>query len=256
MRIRASDYCCQGGECVFETDGISTDRLVLKTEGNRELVFCPLGNQPSEPVVALVGITPGGQSERFAKYLRMGWSVERAASAAAFSGGQPTIRRLLRAHGFAERMGIQLPEGDLNNNPQVLTTSLVKCCIRTQGSYRFQAPDIAASAMASFCVRRRFIADIEKYPSLRCAVFFGNEGAEVVDTFAIANSTLRSILEERGVSSIKLPHFSQSFQTRALYLLEDDEDERRYLAAHPNHSGYAPRARMMRIQMQRFVESL
>ena len=51
--------------------------------------------------------------------------VEAAARKAAFQGAQIEIKQLLVAHGFAERLGISL-DGDLNEDPEILTTSVVK----------------------------------------------------------------------------------------------------------------------------------
>ena len=123
--IKLSDYCCQGGDKRIDTSKFGPSDLTLAVRGNRELRFSPLGNSPSTPRVALVGITPGCQSEAFARYLRS-FSVHDAAKRAAFEGAQTQIKEILRAHGFAASIGLDL-SGDFNDNPAIFTTSLVKC---------------------------------------------------------------------------------------------------------------------------------
>lgn len=90
--IRLDDFCCQGDGRSLNSATFTDSDLVISRRGNRELIFSPLGNQPTSPRVALVGITPGGQSKKFAEYLRS-MSVEDAASQAAFGGvcGAPRL---------------------------------------------------------------------------------------------------------------------------------------------------------------------
>jgi hypothetical protein len=80
--IRLGDFCCQGGTRSVDTANLGPNDLVLAREGKTELRFSPLGNRPSRPKLALVGITPGGQSEKFEKSL-LQLGVERAAKEAA-----------------------------------------------------------------------------------------------------------------------------------------------------------------------------
>ena len=170
-KIQLGKYCCQGGTKIIDTEDFKNEDLVIASCGKRILLFSPLGNRPEEPVLALVGITPGSQSEVFAGLLRSR-SVESAASAAAFAKGQDAIKSLLMAHDFATSIGVDL-SGDLNQNPKILTTSLVKCCLKVDGSYQYKAPDIVASPEATYCLSNRFVPDMEKYPSLKWIVLFG-----------------------------------------------------------------------------------
>lgn len=172
--IKLSEYCCQGGERTIDTSRFTMEDLRLAVRGNRELIFSPLGNAPVAPRVALVGITPGGQSEAFARYLRL-LAVPDAAKRAAFEGAQSQIKQLLAAHGFAESIGLSLA-ADLNESPDIFTTSLVKCCLKVNGSYKYKAPEIAASPEAINCIANRFLADIGRFPSLEWIIIFGEPG--------------------------------------------------------------------------------
>ncbi|MBS0556778.1 MAG: hypothetical protein JSR27_05120 [Proteobacteria bacterium] len=86
-----------------------------------------------------------------------------AQSKSAFAGAQPAIKKLLEAHGLATHMGLLLAE-DLNDNPAVLTTSIVKCCLMVDDGYRFEAPDIVASEAAMHCATVRFVQELMSYP--------------------------------------------------------------------------------------------
>ena len=226
--IRFDDYCCQGSGKVIDSDNYRESDLVLATREKNTLVFSPLGNQPKEPILALVGITPGSQSKVFGNLLRS-HSVEEAASKAAFAKGQGAIKDLLRAHEFSARLGIDL-NGDLNDSPKIFTTSLVKCCLEVNGSYKYKAPDIVASPEATFCLSNRFIADIEQYPTLKWIVIFGSSGWEAVSLIKHNGMTVRSFLESRGKNVLNYPHFSQNFQQRAIFQLAARE-EQNYFAA-------------------------
>src|ERR1700674_1904098 len=113
-KFRLGDYCCQAGDTLIDPYAFDLDSLVISRHGKSSLRFSPLGNKPSTPKLALVGITPGSQSEVFARLLRS-YSVEVAAKKAAFAKGQAQIKELLNAHGFAKQLGIDLT-GDLNDN--------------------------------------------------------------------------------------------------------------------------------------------
>lgn len=237
------DYCCQGGGRILDSSSFTTSDLVLAVQGRRELRFSPLGNSPSNPKVALVGITPGGQSEAFEGYLRS-MSVAQAAKRSAFEGAQTAIKALLRAHGFDSAIGLDLT-GDLNDNPDIFTSSLVKCCLRVDGSYKYKAPEIAASPEATYCVKNRFLGDIAKFPSLRWVVIFGEPGWEAVNTLRVGGRTVLERLSASGAEVLNFPHFAQNFQQRAIFALAESE-EAAYLAANPKHIGYVHKARVMR----------
>ncbi len=242
-RIRLSDYCCQGGDKVIDSEDFRGGDLVIAKRGKNTLMFSPLGNQPEQPVLALVGITPGSQSEVFSSLLRS-HTVEVAASKAAFAKGQDAIKELLVSHGFAKRIGVELT-GDLNNNPKVFTTSLVKCCLKVDGSYKYKAPDIEASPEAMYCVSNRFISDVERYPSLKWIVIFGDSGWEAVSSIKHNGVSVRSHLESKGIVLLNFPHFSQNFQQRAIFVL-DPSEETDYFSVKPSHKAYAPTAQRMR----------
>jgi hypothetical protein len=242
-KFRLSDYCCQASDALIDPYSFDPDILIIARRGNRILRFSPLGNKPTAPKLALVGITPGGQSEVFARLLRS-HSVEVAAKKAAFAKGQNAIKNLLNAHRFAERLGIDLDD-DLNDNPALLTTSLVKCCLMVDGGYRFKAPDIAASPEATFCVCNRFVADIERYPSLRWVVIFGAPGWEAVNLLTVGSRTVREHVEAQGIEVLNFPHFAQNFQQRAIFRLRPDQEES-YFKANPTHRGYGRAAGEMR----------
>lgn len=250
-KFRLSDYCCQASDTLIDPYAFDPDNLVIARRGNRVLRFSPLGNKPTAPKLALIGITPGGQSEVFARLLRS-YSVEVAAKKAAFAKGQSAIKNLLNAHGFAKRLGIDL-DGDLNDNPALFTTSLVKCCLMVDGGYKFKAPDIAASPEATFCICNRFVADVAKYPSLRWVVIFGDAGWQAITILKVGSRTILEHLEAQGIAVLNFPHFAQNFQQRAIFNL-NPEQEAKYFAANPTHRAYAITAQRMRTALLSALE--
>lgn len=245
--ISLAAHCCQGGDKRIDTLACAPSDLTLAVRGNHELRFSPLGNTPKTPRVALVGITPGGQSEAFARYMKH-LTVLEAAKRAAFEGAQNQIRGLLKSQNFASRIKLDLT-GDLNDNPEIFTTSLVKCCLMVNGSYKYKAPDIAASPEATFCVTNRFWADIRSFPTLQWIIIFGEPGWEAVTTLKVEGQTLLQRLRQTGAEVLNFPHFAQNFQQRAIFCLEEDQ-EARYLSENPKHVPYASKARAMRAALQ------
>lgn len=245
-KIELSEYCCQATGKTMDTSSFSACDLVLAVRGNRELIFSPLGNDPVKPRLALVGITPGGQSEVFKRYLRSS-SVPVAASRAAFEGAQTQIKQLLNSQGFASHVGIDLT-GDLNENPAILTTSLVKCCLKVNGSYKYKAPDIAASPEATYCVANRFLTDIGRFPSLEWIVIFGEPGWDAVTQLKVEGRTILDRLKANGAEILNFPHFAQNFQQRAIFCL-NEQDDSQYFEQNPKHVPYAAKARRMRLAL-------
>jgi hypothetical protein len=244
--VRLADYCCQGGDRVFDQDRFTTTDLIISTEGKRELFFSPLGNTPRAPKLALVGITPGGQSKKFSELLEIN-SVELAAKKAAFAGAQKAIKALLNAHEFLKALNIDC-SGDLNDSDDIFTTSLVKCCLKVDGSYKYAAPEIAASRAASYCVQNRFIGDIERLSTLTHVVIFGEPGWQAINLLRKEDQSIKRHLESRGLVILNLPHFAQNYQQRAIYQLDPTGDES-YLRAKPSHRAYAAKATEMRRRM-------
>jgi len=242
-RFRLNDYCCQATDRFIDPYAVNPDSLIIARRGKNVLRFSPLGNNPTQPTVALVGITPGGQSEVFARLLGS-CSVELAAKKAAFAKGQKQIKDLLDAHGFARQLGLDL-SGDLNDNPSLFTTSLVKCCLMVGGNYKYRAPDIVASPEARFCVCNRFVADIRKYPTLKWVVIFGEAGWEAINLLTVGSRTIYQNLEAQEIEVLNFPHFSQNFQQRAIFRLLPEQEEI-YFKDHPTARAYAPAARKMR----------
>jgi hypothetical protein len=238
-----ADYCCQGGEHGLSPGPFGLDELTVMQEDNRRLRFSPLGNQPEHPTVALVGITPGGQIERFAKNLAA-MDVPTAARQAAFHGAQTGIKALLQAHGLANHMKLTL-EGDLNENPEILTTSIVKCCLMVDNGYRFGAPDIAASAAATYCATKRFIDELLAYPSLKWVMIFGEPGWNALHELQRDGQLLIDVLRGAGLSVLQMPHFAQNFQQRALFCCSPVA-EAGLLEQKPEYEKFAPAARRMR----------
>lgn len=235
-------HCCQGNG-TLRAGPFDLDALTLASEGSRRLRFAPLGNRPVAPRLALVGITPGGQIERFAEALAT-MSVAQAASHAAFHGAQTEIKQLLRAHGFAETVGISL-EGDLNGNPDILTTSVVKCCLMVDDGYRFAAPDIAASPAANRCATERLVGELRAYPTLRWVVVFGKPAWEAIQQLRLEGKSVIDLLRDQGLTVMQFPHFAQNFQQRALFVC-DSGQEAELLCEKPDFAKYADAARGMR----------
>jgi hypothetical protein len=241
--IRLADYCCQGGEKVIDRSCFSPGDLVISREGNRELIFSPLGNRPCSPRLALAGITPGRQSVKFAKLLRH-TDVEIAARRSAFAGAHNVIKKLLTAHGFLKALQIDCP-ADVNESDNIFTTSLVKCCLKVDGRYNYAAPDLLASKAALHCLVNRFVSDIEKLDTIRHVVIFGEPGWNAVNSVKYQNICIKDYLERRGIRVLNMPHFAQNFQQRAIYLLSPSEEER-YFRLHPKHRSYWSKAAKMR----------
>lgn len=240
--IDFSLHCCQG-KGQLKAGLFELDALTMAVEGPRRLRFAPLGNRPSTPKLALVGITPGGQIEAFASALAT-QDVPGAASHAAFRGAQKEIKQLLAAHGFADRLGIDL-EGDLNHNPSILTTSVVKCCLMVDDGYRFAAPDIAASTAALRCATERLVNELRGYPTLQWVVVFGQPAWDALHELSFEGQPVISALRDAGMRVVQLPHFKQNFQQRALYSI-DSVEEARLLAAKPHFTQYVEAPRRMR----------
>ncbi len=248
--IDLAAHCCQGTG-TLKAGSFDLDALTIAAEGARRLRFAPLGNRPVAPRLALVGITPGGQIERFADALaRM--SVEEAASHAAFHGAQTEIKQLLRAHEFAETLGISL-EDNLNGNPDILTTSVVKCCLMVDDGYRFAAPDIAASPAANRCATERLVGELCAYPTLRWVVVFGKPAWEAMHELRFKGKPVIGLLRDHGLTVVQFPHFAQNFQQRALFNCTSDQ-EAELLRDKPDYAKYADAARGMRSILLRELE--
>jgi|GEM_PF-5837622 len=240
--IDFAEPCCQG-EGRLEAGPFDLDALTIAVEGRRRLRFSPLGNRPASPRLALVGITPGGQIETFAEALATK-DVASAAIHAAFHGAQKVIKELLAAHGFADRLGIVL-DGDLNQNPAILTTSVVKCCLMVDDGYRFAAPDIAASPAALKCATERLVAELRGYATLEWVAVFGAPAWDALHTLTIDGLPVIDVLRAGGLRVVQLPHFAQNFQQRALYTC-NDLAETALLSAKPHFAQYAEVPRRMR----------
>lgn len=241
--IQFSDHCCQGNGGGVESGAFSLEDLTLATEGNKRLRFSPLGNRPDHPRIALVGITPGGQIEAFASFLST-MDVPAAASKAAFAGAQNAIKDLLRAHGLANRIDVNL-DGDLNENHDILTTSIVKCCLMVDNNYRYAAPDIAASAAASFCATQRLVKELRSYPTLEWIFIFGGPGWNALQELQIDGKPIIDMLRGSGLRVVQLPHFSQNNQQRGLFI-SNEADAKQKVIKDPHWAKYAPAADKMR----------
>lgn len=248
--VEFAEHCCQGAG-MLKAGAFDLDTLTIAVEEERKLRFAPLGNRPSAPVVALVGITPGGQIETFARALAT-MPVEQAASHAAFHGAREVIKQLLAAHGFADALGVSL-EGDLNGNPAILTTSVVKCCLMVDDGYRFAAPDIAASPAANRCATERLVGELRAYPTLRWVVVFGQPGWEAMHELRFEGKPVIDRLRDHGLTVVQFPHFAQNFQQRALFACSHDQ-EAELLRAKPEYAKYAEGARSMRALLLQALE--
>jgi hypothetical protein len=241
--LNLENYCCQATGKTLNQARFEDKDLILKSTAGGELIFSPLGNRPSAPKIALVGITPGGQSAEFAKLLKTS-SVEDAAKQAAFAGAQNVIKKLLNAHGFAKEIGIEL-EGDINDSDAILTTSLVKCCLKRKADYLCKAPDILASQEAVYCVKNRFLKDIDACPSIQFIVMFGQPSWEAINGIYENGKTIKEHLESQGKVVLNFPHFAQNFQQRELFCASTQEAET-LLLAKPSYASYAPKAEQMK----------
>lgn len=251
--INLDNYCCQANGKTINQSRFEDNDLILKSTADGELIFSPLGNHPSAPIIALVGITPGGQSTEFAKLLKTN-SVEEAAQQAAFAGAQNVIKELLSAHSFASSIGINL-EGDINESEQIFTTSLVKCCLKRKSDYLYKAPDILSSEEAVYCVKNKFLRDIDSHPSLKFIVMFGQPSWEAINGISENGKTIKEHLEAQGKTVLNFPHFAQNFQQRQLFCASNEESEA-LLIAKPGFQGYALKANQMKTALFNAVPNL
>lgn len=218
--IKLGDFCCQAGSKEIDLRRFSSEDLVLTTGEEPQLIFSPLGHSPARPRLALVGITPGSQWEKFATYLPR-YGVVEAARRAAFQGARQTIIELLEAHGLASALGIDTSsEAAVFEGEHVLTTSLAKCCLQSSGSYRYSAPDLVATPRAQHCIERRFQPEIEdRLSTLTHIVLFGKPSWDAICSRGNLGSSVRARLEASGITILRLPHFAQNFQQREIYRL-------------------------------------
>lgn len=252
--LRLGEYCCQAHGKVIDERKFKDDDLIIAREASRTLVFSPLGNKPRFPKLAIVGITPGAQSEKFAKLLKEGVGVELAARRSAFHGAHKTIRELLEAHGFLDALGIPSP-ADVNESDAIFTTSLVKCCLKVDGSYKWAAPEIAASDLASNCVVKRFVFDIGEYPTISHIIIFGEPGWDALSLLKFGGVSIKTHFENCGIRVLNLPHFAQNYQQRAIYKLHPSNDEV-YFRAKPENRSYYLKASNMRSRIIEEVNRL
>ena len=243
--IRVSEYCCAGGKKEVPRHPSCIDDLEIQSEDGRKkrMLFAPLGNSPVAPRLAVVGITPGGQVERFFSLLPT-HGVAKSAHLAAFSGADTAIKQLLEAHGFLATLGISYC-GSINDCPDIFTTSLVKCCMTVNGSYKYKAPDIEASEMATRCVTRRFVGDIDQYQSMSHIAIFGAPGWDAIRAIKVDGISILDRLRGRGLRVLNFPHFSQNYQQRALFRLFPDKDAA-FLKDKPKYRPYHAGAAEMR----------
>lgn len=221
-KIRVEDFCCAQSDKEVPRYPSTIDELEIASEGTRRLLFAPLGNMPEAPKLAVVGITPGGQVKKFKEFLQR-HSVVDAARMAAFGGAEAVIKELLEAHGFLKALGVTY-EGSINDSPDIFTTSLVKCCMINDGSYKFDAPDIERFLMARRCVTERFIHDVERYRTLTHIAIFGALGWSAINAIQVEGRTIFNLLTGRGIKVLNFPHFAQNYQQRELFKLSPEED--------------------------------
>jgi hypothetical protein len=253
--VKLSDHCCQGGDGSINPDAFSIEDLTIETLGERSLRFSPLGNLPRAPTIALVGITPGSQSEKFADYLRE-MPIEKAAAKAAFGNAsdQANIKAMLRANGFADALNLHIPD-DLNDSPDIWTTSLVKCCVKRAEGYEYKAPVLANTTWATTCIERRFLPDIERFESLRYVIVFGKPGWAAVTGIEVQGSRVLDWLSRRNLTVLNFPHFSQNFGERALFECPPGQ-EAPILLAHPTYRRNLGRASELRSAVLREVQRI
>jgi hypothetical protein len=251
--INLEDYCCQATGLNLDLSRFGDKDLILKSTADGELIFSPLGNRPSAPIIAVVGITPGSQSIEFAKLLKT-TSIEEAAKQAAFAGAQNVIKKILNAHGFANSIGIDL-SGDINESEAIFTTSLVKCCLKRKSAYLYKAPDILKSEEAVYCIKNKFLKDLNRYPSIRFIALFGQPSWEAINGIYLNGQTIKEHLESQGKIVLNFPHFAQNFQQRELFCSSEEEFEA-LLKAKPSYQSYALNAKQLKTALFNAVPNL
>lgn len=242
-RIRVKDFCCTDSDKELPRHPNSIDELEFASEGTRRMLFAPLGNTPKAPRLAVVGITPGGQVKKFKDYLQR-HSVIDAARMAAFGGAETVIKELLEAHGFLRTLGLTC-EGSINDSPEIFTTSLVKCCMINDGSYKFDAPDIENFLMARRCVTERFIRDVGRYRTLTHMAIFGAPGWSAINCIQVDGTTVFDLLAGLGIKILNFPHFAQNYQQRELFKISPEKDAA-VLSRKPHLQPYYVAAKTMR----------
>ncbi len=241
--VRLGDFCCQAGNKQLNLRRFRQDDLLLNSSDGLDLIFSPLGNLPLHPKIALVGITPGGQWKRFAKYLSR-YGVAVAARKAAFAGARQKILKLLKAHGLADALGIKIGSNpdDLFEGEHVLTTSLAKCClISNDKRYKYSAPDLVATSRAQYCIEHRFMSEIKsRHETLTHLIIFG-QAAEDATSTCVAGTTVKERLQAMGLRILRLPHFAQNQQQIKIYGLDPSEYDA-YFRCNPQNQRYRAKA--------------
>lgn len=252
-KILVKDFCCAESDKEVPRYPSSIDELEITSEDTRRMLFAPLGNIPEAPKLAVVGITPGSQVKKFKQFLQT-HSVIDAARMAAFGGAEAVIRELLEAHGFLRALRATY-KGSINDSPDIFTTSLVKCCMINDGSYKFDAPDIESFLMARRCVTERFIRDVERYRTLTHIAIFGAPGWSAINGIQVDGRTVFDLLTGRGIKVLNFPHFAQNYQQRELFKLAPEEDAA-VLSGKPHLKPYYVAAKIMRDAVRNEVKRI
>jgi hypothetical protein len=209
-----TDCCelfCKGKQFTLPKQGeLSQNDLLLATQGSRSWYFSLIGNTPSHPKLALVGLCPAhSQLHTLVKEYNGGLSFLDAAGAASFSG---TIRsnliKLLKKIDLDKEYDLVLDDSfDPNTSPLILTTSLVKCASLKEGKDRSAAYNPLSFETSRLCLRHRFVSDMLSYPSLEKIIVFGKIAESALSTPLLENNqSIKDFLESKGLQCIFLPH--------------------------------------------------
>jgi len=203
---------CGGKSLELDKKEITERDLIILREKERILFFSMIENDPSEPLIALVGLCPGYNqvSKLISDYNEFG-DFLKAKENASFSKINKNISLMLRKIGLDKYLEVNLIDYfDYNNSPSFFTTSLVKCASLKEGKGRSDEFNPLKFEFAMKCIRGRFVEDILSRPSLKKIVFFGKKNEFIVNEKLIEGKSIREILEEEGKEIIFLPHPSGS----------------------------------------------
>lgn len=167
---------------IGDIDDLIIDKESISNE-ERKIFFSLIGNEPDNPEIALVGLSPGMNQliEFKEKYNNSNIDnaedkFKYAAKEAGFAKYEEELNFIL---GFFKLSNYG--NHDFNNNDKIFITSLVKCaCLGNNNSSKHFNP--LKFKCASNCIEKRFLNDIDRMrkKGLEKIIFFGRYAQKVL----------------------------------------------------------------------------
>ena len=215
--VNSKDFCkmyCNGKSIEIPINGVlkKEDLIILKEE-KRKIYFSIVGNNPTNPKVALVGLCPGSSQlgTLINSYNKKGLSFEKSAQTSGFSKISKNLAKMLRKIGIDSYLKKDISDDfKFNEDADFLTTSLVKCASLSEGKSPSKQFNILKFDSTKLCFINRFIEDIKKYDSLKKIIILGKIGEYAVNEKLIDGKSVKQILEKMDKEVLFIPHPSGS----------------------------------------------